>query len=138
MSDLTIEEKMTCDAHRAREIAAEKHFYDANQPFFPLGFAVHYRNPGHWDVTAMRCPGKASAFMAANPGGSTSDTDERTERAFRIRGEPGNVVVYDERWNPHRGRCRPDLTFKSVLGAMLWIVEEMMQEPSAQKDQTNG
>lgn len=130
MSDLTIEEKMSYGAQRAREIEAEKHFYDLAQPFFPLGFAVHYRNPGHWDVTARRCPGKAAAFKAAHPNGMTSDTDDRQERAFRIRGEPGDVVVYDERWNPHREASSTAPRFKSVMGAMLYIMEELMQEPS--------
>ena len=130
MSDLTLEEKTNFAAQLAREIEAEKHFYDLAQPFFPLGFSVGYRNPGHWDVTARRTPGKASAWLSAHPGGRTSDTDDTRERAFRIRGEPGNVVVFDERWNPYRDRDKPIPTFKSVLGAMLWIVEELMQEPS--------
>src|SRR5271168_3028715 len=109
--------------------AAEKHFYDAAQPFFPLGFSVGYRNPGHWDVYAQSCPGEASAWRQAHPGGTTTAQDGDRERAFRIRGEPGAVVVYDERWNPRRPRPGQDLTFRSVLAAMLWIVEELMQEP---------
>ena len=130
MSDLTLDEKVNYAKVRAAEIAAEKHFYDANQPFFPLGFSVYYRNPGHWDVSAQQCPGRASAWKAAHPTGHTSDRDGGTERAFRIRGEPGNVVVYDERWNTHRERGQEPPRFKSVMGAMLWIMEELMQEPS--------
>lgn len=118
MSDLTVEEKMSYEAQRAREIEAEKHFYDAAQPFFPLGFSVGYRNPGHWDIVAKRCPGKASAFNAAHPNGFTSDRDDARERAFRIRGEPGDVVIYDERWNPHRERGGEPMRFKTVSGAM--------------------
>lgn len=129
MSDFTVEEDMRYAESRARELAAEKHFYDAAQPFFPLGFSVIYRNPGHWDIAAKRCPGRASAFNAAHPNGFTSDTDDGRERAFRIRGEPGDVVIFDERWNPHRERGGEPLKFRSVLSAMLWIVEEMMQEP---------
>jgi hypothetical protein len=131
MSDLTLEEKMSYAKGRAAEEVAEKHFFDANQPHFPLGFSVYYRNPGHWDVSAKQCPGKVSAFLSLDERNQTSGRDGQQERAFRIRGEPGNVVVFDERWNPHRDRehDQPPI-FKSVLGAMLWICEELMQEPS--------
>jgi hypothetical protein len=127
MADLTLEEKMNCAERRAAEVAAEKHFYDTNQPFFPLGFSVIYRNPGHWDVIAKQCPGYASAWKAAHPDGMTSAKDSERERAFRIRGEAGDVIVLDERWNPHRTDHKP-MHFRSVLGAMLWICEELMQE----------
>lgn len=129
MSDLTLDEKTNGSVSLAREKEAEKHFYDAAQPFFPLGFSVGYRNPGHWDIYAEQCPGKASAWRHAHPNGETSDRDGGRERAFRIRGEPGNVVVLDERWNPHDPHPRDARgPFRSVLGAMLWIVEELMQE----------
>lgn len=127
MSDLTLEEKVNYAKYAAAEQAAEKHFFDLNQPFFPLGFSVSYRNPGHWDIFASQCPGKVSAFLSLSEGNRTSGRDGDRERAFRIRGEPGRVVVFDERWNPHR---RPEpMTFKSVTGAMVYIVEELMQEP---------
>lgn len=128
MSDLTLDEKTRGAETRARELAAEKHFFDLAQPFYPLGFSVVYRNPGHWDVMGKSCPGQASAWEYAHPGGRTSLRDGDRERAFRIRGEPGAVVVIDERWDPHR-RSRETLKFRSVVGAMLWIVEEMMREP---------
>lgn len=127
---LTLEEKLNSSSRIAKELAAEKHFFDANQPHFPLGFSVGYRNPGHWDIYAMRSPGKASAFQAAYPEGFTSETDGRDERAFCIRGEPGRVIVRDERWNPHNPHPRKSLEFRSVLGAMIWIMEELMQEPT--------
>lgn len=128
--DFTLDEKFSFAEKRAREEAAEKHFYDAAQPFFPFGFSVCYRNPGHWDVIARQCPGKASAWRAANPPPcSTSAQDGESERAFRIRGVPGAVTVYDERWNPHKPHPRAPIEFRSVLAAMLWIVEELMQEP---------
>lgn len=129
MSDLTLEEKSSFAAVRARELCAEKHFFDAAQPFFPLGFSVGYRNPGHWDVYAARTPGKASAWRHAHPEGATTERDDVRERAFRIRGAAPAVVVIDERWNPHSRHPRESLTFRSVAAAMLWIVEELMQEP---------
>jgi hypothetical protein len=129
---LTLAEKTSGAVTRAAELVAEKHFFDEAQPFFPLGFSVGYRNPGHWDVYAKQCPGRASAWKAAHPGGITSQQDNERERAFRIRGEPGNVIVLDERWNPHRAdRNREPMTFRTVSAAMLWICEELMQEPSA-------
>jgi hypothetical protein len=130
MTDLTLEEKSEFAATRAREKTAELHFFDAAQPFFPLGFSVGYRNPGHWDIYAAQCPGKISAWLSVDPEHrSTSGRDGGRERAFRIRGEPGNVIVMDERWDPHRPHPRESLTFRSVTGAMLWICEELMQEP---------
>lgn len=142
MSDLTLEEKSNCAALRAREVAAEQHFYNEAQPFFPLGFSICYRNPGHWDVFADQVPGKDAAWLTAHGPGSSingatvDDVDKlrrrrERERAFRIRGEPGDVRVYDGRWNPHAPHPRPNLKFRSVMAAVLWIAEELMQEPSS-------
>jgi hypothetical protein len=131
MTELTLDEKLGSAQRRASEEEAELHFFDKAQPFYPLGFSVGYRNRGHWDVYAKQTPGKASAWQAANPGGTTSARDGGSERAFRIRGEPGNVVVFDERWNPHRPHPRGLVQFRSVMAAMLWIAEELMQEPSS-------
>lgn len=128
--DLTLDEKTNGAVARAREVTAEKHFYDAAQPFFPLGFSVIYRNPGHWDIIARECTGKASAWKHAHPGGFTSQQDGERSRAFRIRGEVGRVLVLDERWNPHRPHPREAMRFRSIPAAMLWIAEELMQEPS--------
>jgi hypothetical protein len=130
MGDFTVEEEMQYSARRAREVAAEKYFFDLNQPFFPLGFSVGYRNPGHWDIYADSVPGRASAWRAANPEGITTEQDGMRERAFCIRGEPDNVHVRDERWNPHKPYPRESLKFRSVMGAMIWIMEELMQEPT--------
>jgi hypothetical protein len=131
MSEFTLQEKLGGAVARAREETTGKHFFDKAQPFFPLGFSVGYRNPGHWDVWAKTCPGMKEAWLAAHPGGEIiASGEEPRERAFRIRGEPGNVVVLDERWNPHRPHPRESMKFRSVLSAMLWIVEELMQEPS--------
>jgi hypothetical protein len=143
MSDLTLEEKAGYAATRAREKEAEKHFFDEAQPFFPLGFSIGYRNRGHWDIYADQVPGKDAAWLTAHgPGasinGATVDDIDRLnmkkartrERAFRIRGEPGDVVVMDERWDP-RAKSRDSLKFRSVMAAMVWICEELMQEPAA-------
>jgi hypothetical protein len=131
MSDFTLEEDMNFAVVRAKEQAAELHFFDKAQPYFPFGFSVGYRNPGHWDIYASQCPGKTSAWLSVDPEGrKTSARDGERERAFRIRGEPGNVIVMDERWDPHRPRPRESLTFRSVMAAMVYIAEELMQEPA--------
>lgn len=130
MSELTLDQKTRFAAMHATEIEAEKHFFDKAQPFNPGGFSVGYRNPGHWDVYAEQVPGKISAWKHAHPDGSTSDHDGGSERAFRIRGEAGNVVVIDERWNPHRPFPRESLRFRSIMAAMVYIAEELMQEPA--------
>jgi hypothetical protein len=129
MSDLTVEEKMNFAAHRAREKEAELFRFKENQPHFPMGFSISNRNPGHWDVYADECRGRATAFQDANPAGFTSARDGQRERAFRIRGEPGNVIVMDERWDPTRPHPRQSVIFRSVMAAMVYICEELMQEP---------
>lgn len=129
MTEPTLDERIGYAQRRAAELEAELFHYDKAQPFYPLGFKVVHRNPGHWDILARQTPGKASAWKAANPGGTTTERDGLDERAFRIRGEPGRVVVHDERWNPHQPQPRESLQFRSVMAAMLWIAEEMMQEP---------
>lgn len=126
---LTLKEKVGCAESQAREQAAEEHFFDQAQPFFPRGFSIGYRNPGHWDVHAEQCHGRAAAWKHANPEGQTTARDGGRERAFRIRGKPGDVVVFDERWDPHRPFPRGDIKFRSVMAAMMWIAEELMQEP---------
>lgn len=126
---LTLKEKTDYASVRATEIEAEKHFFDENKDWVPLGFSVGYRDFGHWDIYAEQRPGKASAWRHAHPAGQTTDRDGGTERAFCIRGEPGEVIVRDERWDPHRPRPREPLKFRSVMGAMVYIMEELMQEP---------
>lgn len=64
-------------------------------------FGVVYRNLEHWDIITTE------------------------ERAFRIRGEPGAVVVHDEREDGPPFPREP-LRFKSVQTALLWIADEMM------------
>lgn len=127
MSDLTLEEKTNFAEERARVSVHEKHFYDLNAPHFGDYFSVSYRNDGHWDINAPRAKGHAAAIASAHPGRDCSGEKEGDlERAFRIRGEPGNVIVMDERWNPHKPHPRASMTFRTIGAAMLWISEELM------------
>lgn len=70
----------------------------------PTNFSVIYRNPGHWDIS--------TAFG----------------RAFRIRGEQPNVVIYDERTDDERPHPRDSVNFKSVEGALSWCATQLMDE----------
>lgn len=115
------------------DLQIARRYYDDAQPFYPLGFSVVHRNPGHWDIFSRECPGRVSAFLEANPGSYTSARDGDRERAFRIRGEPDAVIVYDERWNPHKPHPRDELSFATVAHAMAWIAAELMGEPSANR-----
>lgn len=130
---LTLEKKMDFAAGDARLKEAEKHFFDEAQPFFPKGFSVGYRGEGcHWDVSAEQVPGRISAFHAAHPEGHTTGRDGGSERAFTIRGKPGAITIYDERWDPNRPHPRDAVRVKSVAMAMAWIVEELMQLPDSE------
>lgn len=133
--DLTLEEKQRYAAHRAREEVAEKYFYDEAEPYYPAGFSVYRRNVNHWDISAPQHPGKVKAFLSLDAGNQTSAQDGGSERAFRIRGEPGNVIVMDERWDPYRPRGeRTSLKFRDITAAMVYISGELMQEPPATTD----
>lgn len=68
-----------------------------------LGFSVIYRNPGHWDI--------------CSDGG----------RAFRIRGEPGNVLVGDERTRV--AAAAPWMIFQTVSTALLFCADQLMLPP---------
>lgn len=73
------------------------------QPDGPCGFNVHQRNDHHWDIGT------------------------RYGRAFRIRGEPGDVFLMDERnMDKLPSHPREPMKFKSIGSAMLWVSEEML------------
>ncbi len=134
MSELTLQEKISSGKHRGARVAAEKHFYDAAQPFYNLGFSVGYRNPGHWDIYADRPAYMEQAHNATTPDDpmykqQVPSGGRMRERAFRIRGEPGKVWVGDERSTPHKELPKPPEYFRTVEAAMFWIMGELMQEP---------
>ncbi len=83
--DKNLEIAMAFASDKAALEVAEKHFFDEAQPFFPLGFSVCYRNPGHWDVMARECPGRHTAWEKANPGRQSIGADGGVGRAFAIR-----------------------------------------------------
>jgi hypothetical protein len=77
----------------------------------PKGYSVIYRNPGHWDV----CSNGA--------------------RDFRIRGEPGSVLVSDERPG-HLSKAW--MVFRSVQVAMSYIADQYMIEPVKEASPDHG
>lgn len=68
------------------------------------GFSVYERDQGHWDISDGR------------------------KREWCIRGEPGDVIVCDEREDPSRPHPRPVIRFKSVSAALLWIADHYMTD----------
>lgn len=67
-------------------------------------FSIQERNPGHWDI------------------------GNHTGRQWRIRGEPWNVIVHDERDDLSRPFPRDPITFKTVSTAFAWIADHYMAE----------
>ena len=79
----------------------------ADENTYPTGFSVRRRNYGHWDVNTA------------------------IGRAFRVRGGPGDWVVFDERTLPG-----PDTkSFKEQSAAMSYICAELMHELIATENQ---
>jgi len=64
------------------------------------GFSFVWRNYGHWDV-----------YPTVGP------------RAFRIRGEPGDYIIFDE-----RDRSAPVRGFRTVAACAAWICDHLMWE----------
>lgn len=62
-------------------------------------FDVSYRNPGHWDIY------------------------DKTGRLCKIRGEAGNVCVYND-----YGDIKNKEGFKTVIEAMQYICEHLMND----------
>ena len=74
-------------------------------------FSFSQRDTHHWDAYA---PPRGRPHCAI-------------ARAFRIRREPGNIIVYDKRPRPvTMSAPRKPITFRSVPAAVLWIAEELM------------
>lgn len=79
---------------------------------YHAGLSTTWRDPGHWDVMAY------------------SKEAGMKERAFRIRGNPGRVVLYDERSGAKYGEHpREPKKFVTVREAMAYVVSELMDEP---------
>lgn len=95
--------------------------------FVPGSFSVWARDTYHFDVGAERRPGYIKWWLAENPTSMAYPLmDGGSERAFAIRGEPGNIYIRDERWDPEAPRPRPLRQFASVEAAMAWVTAELL------------
>lgn len=73
-------------------------------PEYPISFTVNRRNPHHWDVYAGN------------------------GRAFRIRGEPGAILVLDERYDRELPIHKTEVQVKTVGEAITYIADIFMAE----------
>lgn len=89
----------------------------------PGHFSVVQRDTHHFDIISDRRPGYVEWYLKVeNPTGMGWPlADNARERAFAIRGEPGNIIIRDERWDKEAPRPRPVLQFPSVESAMAWV-----------------
>jgi hypothetical protein len=94
-------------------------------------FFVGQRDTYHFDIFAKRRPGYVKWYLEVeNPRGMAWPLKEGArERAFRIRGEPGEeIVVYDERWDPKSpARERQSANFYTVAQAMGYIMSQLVE-----------
>lgn len=95
--------------------------------FVPGYFSVSQRDTHHFDIYAPRRPGYIQWYYKKNPNEAVEPMNERAqERAFAIRGEPGNIYLRDERWDVDlNNRCLVQ-HFPSVESAMAWVVATLL------------
>lgn len=95
--------------------------------FTPGNFSIIQRDTHHFDIYAERRPGYVQWYYKKNPDSvSHPMKDGGSERAFAIRGEPGDIYLRDERWDQERPSPRDSLRFNSVEEAMMFVVSELM------------
>lgn len=112
-------------AERDVQLEQSKPYVDGR--FVPGSFSVGQRDTHHFDISAERRPGYVQWYYEKNPDVLAHPMyDYAQERAFAIRGEPGNIIVRDERWDYKRPYPREPLQFPSVESAMAWIVATLM------------
>lgn len=96
-------------------------------PYVPGEYSVGKRDTHHFDIYAPRRPGYVQWFYEKNPTSIAYPMyDGERERAFAIRGEPGRIIVRDERWDKERPTPRVSRHFTSVDSAMWWISAQLL------------
>jgi hypothetical protein len=91
------------------------------------GFTVSRRDTYHFDIYTERRPGYVQSYYQRNPYHLCQPmADLEIERAFAIRGEPGNIYIRDERWDLDKKSNRTDVIFPTVESAMAWVVATLM------------
>lgn len=121
------------EEQRQRHAADRQEQLDKSRPYkpgrwVPGGFGCIQRGTHHFDITARRRDGYVQWFYEQNPGSIAYPmADGQMERAFAIRGEPGDIFIRDERWDREsERRDRKPPRFPSVESAMAWIVATLM------------
>lgn len=106
-------------------------------PFVPGSYSVGRRDTYHFDIFAPRRPGYVIWYYQQNPGGIAYPMkDGASERAFAVRGDPGDIYIWDERWNPAIPRPRESIHFPSVESAMAWISATLLVKECANERPT--
>lgn len=125
IADIMEEQRKRHAADREEQLAASRPYVPG--PFVPGSFSVTQRDTHHFDIGARRRPGYVQWFYEQNPDSVAYPmNDDQRERAFAIRGEPGDIYIRDERWDRLAPRPRPVLHFPSVESAMAWVVATLM------------
>lgn len=95
--------------------------------FVPGSFSVSQRDTHHFDIFTARRPGYIQWYYERYPDEAVEPMNERVlERAFAIRGEPGNIYLRDERWDIDPKTSNLAYHFPSVESAMAWVVATLL------------
>ena len=131
MSGVMEEQRQRFDRERADQLSKSRPYEPGR--YVPGGFSVGQRDTHHFDIYATRRPGYVQWYYRENPNSIAYPmADDMKERAFAIRGEPGNIYIRDERWDQETDRrARPSLTFPSVEAAMAWVSATLLIEVPA-------
>lgn len=122
---------MTPEHLEAREEQLAKSSPYVPGPFHPGHYSVGQRDTYHFDIYAERRPGYVQDYYHQYPNGvAWPMTDGAKERAFAIRGEPGNIYIRDERWDKERPYPRDLLKFSCVGDAMVFVHYALMGLPA--------
>lgn len=124
----------TYDEQRARWARERQEQLDRSRPYEPGpyrpgGYSVGQRDTHHFDVYADRRPGYVQWYYETQNlhGIAYPMADGLRERAFAIRGEPGDIYIRDERWDKERPTPRASVKgFHTVAEAMAWIHAELV------------
>lgn len=119
------EEKDQQTLDKEKQLAASRPYVPGR--YVPGSFSVGQRDTHHFDIYASRRPGYVQWYYGQNLNCVAYPMqDGLDERAFAIRGEPGDIYLRDERWDKERPFPRESLRFPSVESAMAYIVATLM------------
>jgi len=112
---------------RKQQLARSKPYVPGR--FVPGAFSVGKRDTYHFDIYAERRPGYVQWYYKNNPETYAVPMEEyENERAFAIRGKPGNIYIRDERWDIAADRSKIINGFPTVESAMAWVKATLLIE----------